>query len=120
MNVNLHKKPQWYLELNPLGQVPCLQFDDGRVIQESLINSEYLDAAFPENRLQPTDPYTNAQHKLIVEGFSKSIGGFYKVLRSNTEEDKTTYLNDLEKFQSKLEHNFIGGDVPAFADYMVW
>jgi len=49
-----------YLRLNPLGVVPTL-VHDGRPVIESNIICEYLDEAFPQQRLMPTDPYLAAQ-----------------------------------------------------------
>lgn len=83
------------MKLNPAGQVPCLHFDDGRVLPESLINSEYLDQAYPENKLIPSDPLTNAEHKLFIERYSRFITNFYKVFKS-TDVDKEAALNDLK------------------------
>jgi glutathione S-transferase len=45
-----------YLELNPNGVVPTL-VHDGNVLLESTLIIEYLEAAFPEVRLMPADPY---------------------------------------------------------------
>ena len=114
----MNKKPKWYLELNPLGQVPCLQFDDGRAIPESLIVCEYLDSAYPEHKLTPSDPYIKAQHQLIVESFSKVITIYYKVYRGDT--TALPLLNEaLESFEKKLELKFFGGIRKSFFDFRV-
>jgi glutathione S-transferase/GST-like protein len=44
-----------FLALNPRGQVPVL-VHDGRVLTETTLILEYLDAVFPEPVLAPTDP----------------------------------------------------------------
>ena len=108
VNITLNKKPSWYLELNPLGQVPCLQLDEKRVIPESLIVCEYLDSAYPENKLTPEDPYVNAQHKLIVEAFSKVITNFYKIFRDDPT-GLAPFTEALEAFEKKLQTKFFGG-----------
>lgn len=111
MNINLQSKPEWYLKLNPAGQVPCLHFDDGRVLPESLINSEYLDQAYPENKLMPNDPFTNAEHKLLVERFAKIITNYYKVVRSTEPEASNDLKTSLKEFDAKLENKkFLGGN----------
>jgi glutathione S-transferase len=56
------KRPE-YLALNPNGLVPTLVHGD-RVIYESNVITEYLDAMFPEPRLYPTDPWTSARAKM--------------------------------------------------------
>ena len=40
-----------YLDINPLGRVPALQLDDGRVLPESEVICEYLEDTFPEPSL---------------------------------------------------------------------
>ena len=120
VNINLTNKPDWYLKLNPSGQVPLLQHDDGRVLNESLIIAEYLDNLYTENRLQPTDPYTNAKHKLLVESFSKVITNFYKLLRNTDESGGKDMGEALDLFEGKLETDYFGGNKAAFADYMIW
>ena len=37
VNINLKDKPEWFLELNPLGKVPVIEHPDGKVIYESAI-----------------------------------------------------------------------------------
>lgn len=42
-----HKKPE-FLAVNPLGQIPALQLDDGEVITESLSICRFFEALHPE------------------------------------------------------------------------
>jgi glutathione S-transferase len=56
------KRPE-YLKLNPNGLVPTLLHGD-RVIYESNVITEYLDAVFPEPRLYPPDPWMCARAKM--------------------------------------------------------
>jgi glutathione S-transferase len=56
------KRPE-YLRLNPNGVVPTLVHGD-RVIYESNVITEYLDAVFPAPRLYPEDPWECAQAKM--------------------------------------------------------
>jgi glutathione S-transferase len=65
------------LALNPRGQVPTLEHDDGRVLAESLIVSDYLDQIGDSSRiLNPKDPFQQAQDKLLVERFNLVIQHF--------------------------------------------
>ena len=43
-----------YLAINPIGRVPALVLDDGRVLPESEVICEYLEEAFPEPPLFPS------------------------------------------------------------------
>jgi glutathione S-transferase len=55
-----------YLKLNPLGRVPTLVLDDGRVLPESEVICEYLEEVFPVPALLPADPWVRAQVRLIT------------------------------------------------------
>src|ERR1700757_903396 len=55
----------YYLGVNPVGRVPALELDDGRVLPESEVICEYLEDAFPEPSLRPKDPWSRAQVRLI-------------------------------------------------------
>jgi len=54
-----------YLAVNPIGRVPALELDDGRVLPESEVICEYLEDAFPQPTLRPKDPWQLAQVRLI-------------------------------------------------------
>jgi len=54
-----HLSPE-YLRLNPNGVVPTLVHDDHVVINSACIN-EYIDEAFPQPRLAPSDPKDRAR-----------------------------------------------------------
>jgi glutathione S-transferase len=64
-----------YLRLNPIGRVPALVLDDGRVIPESEVICEYLEDAFPEPSLRPADPVERATMRTISR-----ICDFYLVM----------------------------------------
>ena len=65
----------WYLKVNPIGRVPALELDDGRVLPESEVICEYLEDAFPEPSLRPKDPWALAQVRLLSR-----ICDFYLVM----------------------------------------
>lgn len=71
MNINLSKKPEWYLEkINPLGKVPAIQKDD-KILYESAVCCDYLDQVYPNNKLTPEDPYQQAKDRILVEHFGQ-------------------------------------------------
>lgn len=65
------QKPE-YLKLNPNAVVPTL-VDDGKVIIESTVICEYLDDAYPEPALRPTDAAERARMRLWTKQLDESI-----------------------------------------------
>ena len=53
----------WFLKINPDGQVPVL-VHDGRVVTESTVINEYIEDVFPEVPLRPADPYWRARMRI--------------------------------------------------------
>jgi glutathione S-transferase len=60
------KRPDWFLKINPKGQVPVIEHE-GRVLNESSVINEYLDEVFPEPRLMPRDPYRRALTRIFID-----------------------------------------------------
>jgi glutathione S-transferase len=54
----------WFVKLNPNGQVPIL-VHDGKVIVESTIINEYLEDTFPRVPLRPADAYERHRMRVI-------------------------------------------------------
>lgn len=50
-----------YLKVNPAGQLPALELDNGTVISEITAICEYLDEKFPDNSLVGTTPEERAE-----------------------------------------------------------
>ena len=48
--------PSDYPRTNPVGKVPALRLDDGRVLVNSPLIAEYIDGRFPQPRFIPDDP----------------------------------------------------------------
>ncbi len=64
-------KPE-YLKLNPNGVVPTLVHGD-RVLSESSVIMLYLDEAFPQRALQPSDPWQRAQMRLWMKRVDEAL-----------------------------------------------
>jgi len=65
------QKPS-YIKLNPHAVVPTL-VDDGNVIIESTVINEYLDDAYPEPSLRPTDAVARARVRLWTKQLDESV-----------------------------------------------
>ncbi|MBB4615046.1 glutathione S-transferase family protein [Novosphingobium taihuense] len=55
-----------YLAISPIGKIPVLVTDDGLTIAESETIIDYLDEAFPEPSLMPSDPSVRVQIRNAV------------------------------------------------------
>jgi glutathione S-transferase len=63
---------EWYIKLNRRAVVPTLIHDD-IVVQESNVIDEYLDEAFPNPPLMPSDPLGRAQVRLWTKQLDEDI-----------------------------------------------
>lgn len=49
-------EPNEFQRINPIGKVPALKLDDGRVLINSPVIADYVDSKFPNPRFIPVDP----------------------------------------------------------------
>jgi glutathione S-transferase len=114
-DIDLANKPEWFLELSPLGKVPLLVVEkEGKseFIFESAVIAEYLDETI-EPRLHPADALTRARHRSWIEFASAALGdiaGFYAAPDEATFNAKRASLE--AKF-ARLEEALMDG--PWFA-----
>lgn len=126
VNINTWEKPEWFFVKNPRAQVPVLE-QDGEIICESLITSEYLDELYPNRRpLYPKDLYAKARDRMALDLFSNKVHSqFWKTFRAKGTdvEAKEEFLAGLSQIDQELEKrgtDFFGGDQPGMVDYMMW
>ena len=73
-------RPDWFLEMNPTGQVPVIRFR-GQVLNESSVINEFLEEVFPTPRLMPFRPYERAQTRILVDRLNTAfVPAMYKLL----------------------------------------
>ncbi|SCB57850.1 glutathione S-transferase [Rhizobium aethiopicum] len=76
VNIDLANKPDWFLQISPLGKVPLLRIEeeDGgeAVLFESSVICEYLEETQAGSALHPADPLTRARHRGWME-FGSSV-----------------------------------------------
>ncbi len=116
-----------YLRVNPLGRVPALVLDDGRVIPESEVICEYLEDAFPEPPLLPADAWGRSRVRLVSR-----LCDFYLVQamiplfaaagRSRRRWDHQAIAAALGAVETALGHieAFIGEDGYAVGSRLTW
>lgn len=110
-DIDLANKPDWFLDISPLGKTPVLSVE-GQSIFESSAILEYLEDTQP-NPLHPSDPVERARHRGWIEFGSSTlndIGGFYSARHAKTLDQKTQSIK--QKF-ARLEGELGAG--PYFA-----
>lgn len=133
INVNLKYKPKWFLERNPHGLVPILEFNKS-VLYESSICDDFLDEVYPHPKLTSNCPFKRAQDKILMFNYDKvclcifqhliqaniyfcstlssqMLPNFYKLMTPDEDQRK----KGREGIQSMLIHmEKILGDAPYF------
>jgi glutathione S-transferase len=91
--IDLAHKPDWFLQISPLGKTPVLQVG-GAAIFESAVICEYLDDTTGP-QLHPADPLQRAQHRSWMEFGSamlNTIAGLYNAPDDTALEHKASAL----------------------------
>jgi glutathione S-transferase len=114
VDIDLARKPDWFLKLSPLGKVPVLvvALEDGReeVLFESQVIAEYLDETIAP-RLHPADPLERARHRAWIEFASATLADFVGLYTG----DEATVGAKLEAIDGKFARlEPLLGDGPFF------
>ena len=64
------KAPEWLTTYHPMGFVPALE-RDGEVLYESMVCAQFVDDAFPQAKLTPSDPLAKARQMMLICDFDK-------------------------------------------------
>ncbi|MCA0927989.1 glutathione S-transferase family protein [Ruegeria profundi] len=92
-DIDLGNKPDWFLEISPLGKTPVLTCD-GHAIFESAAILEFLEET-QERPLHPNDPVLRAQHRGWIEFGStilNDIAGYYNAKSEDMLDQKIATL----------------------------
>lgn len=111
VDIDLSNKPQWFLELSPLGKTPVLKTGEHGIFESSVI-LEYLEETQP-GPLHPPTPLARADQRAWMEFGSailNDVAGFYRAADATAFAEKTDALS--RKF-ARLEQRL--GDGPYFA-----
>lgn len=109
--VDLANKPDWFLELSPLGKTPVLLVD-GEAIFESAVICEFLDET-QAPRLHPENPLERARHRAWMEFGSLLLNTIWAFYSANDEGALTTKAKEIRTRFEQLES--ILGTGPYFA-----
>lgn len=97
-DVDFSDKPDWFLEVSPLGKTPVL-IVDGHPIFESAVILEYLEDAYGPP-MHPADPLARADHRAWMEFGSAvldDIAGFYNA------PDKEVIIRKAERLAERFK-----------------
>ena len=114
--IDLKNKPKWYLDVNPAGSVPALQFGD-QVIGDSYKIVEYMDKTYPNPPLNlPGNKEAEEATSNVFSTFSAWVKNDDASKDSELEANTTAELQKLDQFLGKSPGAYLCGDSWAIAD----
>jgi glutathione S-transferase len=115
--VDLANKPDWFLDISPLGKVPLLRIeqDDAppAILFESAVILEYLEETVAGEKLHPADPLLRAQHRAWIEFGSTVLGDVSRFANARDDEQLAQTRDALRAKFKRLES--VVGQGPYFA-----
>ena len=119
-HVDLGNRPDWFVELSPLGKVPVLEVtrDDGSkvVLFESVVINEYLDDV-TQGSMLPADPLERAHSRAWIEFGNAVLSDAFSITSAKDEAALAKVLEKLGKKLDRLEREigtgpfFLGAEV---------
>jgi glutathione S-transferase len=110
--IDLANKPEWFLQVSPLGKVPLLRVGDAAIF-ETVVICEYIEEVEPALPLYPVAPLDRARHRGWAEFASAIIA---EVFAFYTAPDAAAFERKCSDLQAKfgwLERHL--GDGPYFS-----
>lgn len=99
--------PNDLMQTNPIGKVPALRLDDGRVLINSPLIADYLDGRYPQPRFIPADPEWRLEVRrweALADGtMDAAIASFYEVRFHDEQERSRDWL---DRQRGKLDAGF--------------
>lgn len=109
--IDLENKPDWFLQISPLGKVPVLQIGNAVLFESAVIN-EYLDEVNPPS-IHPVDPLQKAQHRAWIEFISTLLMNQYKYSIASDLNEAQKHIKSIQTKMQRLENHITG---PYFHD----
>ncbi|KAI0261257.1 glutathione-S-transferase [Gloeopeniophorella convolvens] len=122
--VNPYLKEKHFLEINPKGLVPAVEYKS-KALYESLIILEFLEDAYPDTpRLLPADPFERAHARLWIDNVSKTIvPTFMRVLQAQEPDKQQAALQDhlkaIRAFAEQIKGPYFSGEQWGLVDTVV-
>ncbi len=116
--IDLDNKPDWFVQISPLGKVPLLKVGS-EVLFESAVICEYLDEVTPGS-LHPTDPLEKAKHRAWIEFASSTLMVMYALINAPTEasfeKNRQDLVGKLAWIEQALKAPFFSGEQFSLVD----
>ena len=106
--IDLMNKPDWFMEISPLGKVPVVRYGDDVLFESAIIN-EFLDEVTP-NSLMPNSPLAKAKDRAWIEYSSQILMDQYQLTIASTLEDLTRHTESLSAKLERLEIQVSDGE----------
>ena len=103
--IDLNDKPDWFLEMSPLGKVPVITID-GEVFFESAVINEYLDELYPEPKMLADDSKRRARERASIEFLGQLTSDSYYLMNAPTKERALQIATRIRKRISWIESNY--------------
>ncbi|KAF7792760.1 hypothetical protein EIP86_003858 [Pleurotus ostreatoroseus] len=123
--VNPYKKEKHFLDINPKGLVPAVEYQ-GKALYESLILCEFLEDTYPSYgpKLLTEDSYTKAYVRIWIDYVTKNIVPAYMRLLMEQDPEKQKshlqeYYSALRTFVTKVKGPFFLGEQFSLVDIAI-
>jgi glutathione S-transferase len=100
--IDLANKPDWFLELSPLGKVPVVKYGNDVLFESAVIN-EFLDE-ITSPPLMPTEPMQKAKARGWIEYSSQVLMDQYMMSVANNHADFEKHSQALNSKLERLEN----------------
>jgi len=98
IDIDLNNKPDWFLELSPLGKVPVLVTENETVVFESAVIAEYINEV-ANGKLLSSVPLNRAKQQSWIE-FASSL--IFNIASLYSAGDKSAFDQALDEITRKL------------------
>ncbi len=110
--IDLANKPEWFLQISPLGKVPLLRVGDTAIF-ETVVICEYIEEVTPAVPLHPVEPLDRARHRSWAEFASAIIADVFAFYTAPDAAAFERKCSDLRARFRWLERHLVDG--PYFA-----
>ncbi len=100
-------EPNDLQKINPIGKVPALKLDDGRVLISSPLIADYVDHTFPTPRFIPADPqgcFEVRRWEALADGTMEAVSASLYEMRFHDETKRSQAW--LDRQRGKVEAGF--------------